>query len=227
VFNWENAWKAAGEGSDPSFKIIDISPVLSARTAVFPGDQAFERSVVMDFPLGHSYALSSVRTTVHVGAHTDAPSHYHPQGRTIDQRELERYLGPCQVMWVDLPRGARILPEHLGNRPIHAERVLFRTGSFPDPDLWNGDFNSLSPALVDYLADRGVTLVGIDTPSVDPADSKGLESHNRIHERDLAILEGVILKSVAEGLYTLIALPLRIEGGDASPVRAVLLETKK
>ena len=202
---------------------IDISPRISPRTAVFPGDQPFERTIALDFKAGDHLRLSRITTTVHVGAHADAPNHYHPDGVGIQDRGLRPYFGACQVIPVTLPRGERIRPKHLEDRQILAPRVLFKTGSFPDPDRWNGDFNSLSPELIDWLASRDVLLVGIDTPSVDPADSQGLESHHRIFEHDLAILEGIVLDAADEGLYELIALPLRIEGADASPVRAILL----
>ena len=205
-------------------KFYDISPLLSERTAVFPGDQAFERKVAMDFARGDPLALSSILSTVHLGAHTDAPSHYHRDGESIDQRGLHYYLGACQVVTISLPRGERILPEHLNGVAIRAPRVLFKTGSFPNPDSWNADFNSLSPELVDWLAVKGGLLVGLDTPSVDPADSKALESHQAIYRGNMAILEGVVLEGVPDGVYTLIALPLKIEGGDASPVRAILVE---
>ena len=122
-----------------------------------------------------------------------------------------------------LPRGERIRPEHLPHPP-RAPRVLFYTGSMPDPDVFNLDFNSLSPELSEQLVGFGVTLVGLDTPSVDPPDSKLLESHQAIYRHDLAVLEGVVLEGVPPGLYTLIALPLPIVGGDASPVRAVLVD---
>lgn len=203
-------------------KIHDISPVLSPRTAVFPGDTPLQREVALHFDRGHNLTLSAIRSTVHIGAHCDAPSHYHPDGASIDQRDLSRYLGPAQVVRVDLPRGSRIRPEHLGTAII-APRILLQTLSFPDPDVWNGDFVALSPELVDFLAAQGVVLVGIDTPSVDPAEDKDLASHNAIFRNDLAILEGIDLRGVAPGLYTLIALPLRLEDADASPVRAVLL----
>jgi arylformamidase len=101
--------------------------------------------------------------------------------------------------------------------------VLLRTGTFPDPDQWNEDFAALSPELVHALAAQGVRLVGIDTPSVDPMTSKALEAHNAVADHDMAVLEGVVLDAVPPGLYTLVALPLRIEGADASPVRAVLV----
>lgn len=204
-------------------KIWDISPPVHAGTAVFPGDVEFARNVSMDFPQDH-LALSSITTTLHIGAHADSSSHYHKDGKGIDQRPLERYLGPCQVIEVKLKRGERILPSHLLGSKIGAPRVLFKTGSFPDPDSWNNDFNSLSPELIELLADQGVVLVGIDTPSVDPSDSKGLESHQALYKRDLAVLEGIILDQVSPGLYTLVALPLRLKDADASPVRAILLE---
>ena len=157
-----------------------------------------------------------------MGAHTDAPSHYHALGTGISERSLDRYYGPCQVISVSIERGARILPEHIVT-PIEAPRVLFRTGTFPDPDAFNRDFAALSPELVHYLGDRGVQLVGIDTPSIDPCDSKKLEAHNAVADRDMAILEGIVLGHVAPGNYLLIALPLKIEGADASPVRAALV----
>jgi arylformamidase len=102
--------------------------------------------------------------------------------------------------------------------------VLIRTDSFPDPDAWNGDFNALSPELVDALHAEGVILVGIDTPSVDLADDKVLLSHRAIHAKDMAVLEGIVLSAVPDGLYTLIALPLKIRDADAAPTRAVLVE---
>lgn len=204
-------------------KIYDISPLISDRIAVFPGDQRFERQIAMDFTQGDHLALSAVRTTVHLGAHTDAPNHYHRDGKAIHERDLSYYLGRCQVITVHLPRGERIRLEHLKGTKIEAPRVLFRTDSFPDPDQWNGDFNSFSPELMDELARQKVILVGIDTPSVDPADSKALEAHQAIYRNNMAILEGIVLTNVPDGIYSLSALPLRIEGGDASPVRAVLI----
>ena len=204
-------------------KVYDISPVLSVQTAVFPGDTAFSRKEELSFAKGDHFALSSITSTVHIGAHTDAPNHYHPKGAGIDQRDLDFYLGTCQVITVELPRGKRIAPNDI-EVEIKAQRILFKTNSFPDPNHWNHDFNSLSPELIEMLAKKQVKLVGLDTPSVDPADAKELISHHAIYKNDMAILEGIILNQVNDGLYTLIALPLKIKDGDASPVRAILLE---
>jgi arylformamidase len=165
--------------------------------------------------------LSTLRATVHLGAHADAPSHYGHPAPSIEARPLELYLGVCQVMQVRAERGRRVSLEDL-NGEIGAERLLLVTGTFLDPTRWNEDFAGLEPELVDALHGLGVRLVGIDTPSVDLFDSKDLPAHQRFLAHDMAILEGLVLKDVPEGLYELIALPLKLEGFDASPVRAVL-----
>ena len=205
-----------------SAELVDISPLLSARTAVFPGDTPFSRSVLLDFSQGHNLLLSSLNSTLHLGAHADAPNHYHPHGTDIASRPLSIYFGPCQVVTSRVARGERILPHHISHAEITAPRVLFRTLSQPNPDEWNDDFNSLSPELIEFLAQKKVCLVGIDTPSVDPHDSKALETHNAIYKHDFAVLEGLVLSNVDDGFYILMAFPLKIEGADASPVRAVL-----
>ncbi len=176
----------------------------------------------MDMQSGDNLTLSTIRSTVHLGAHTDAPNHYAKDGAGIAARDLDYYYGLCQVLSVDLPRGERIMPHHIRGR-ITAQRVLLHTGSFPDPEQFNTDFNALSPELVAMLYQQGVRLIGIDTPSIDPFDDKALLSHNAVAERDMAVLEGIVLEDVPLGEYTLVALPLKLEGCDASPVRAVLV----
>jgi len=126
------------------------------------------------------------------------------------------------VLEVALAPRERILPRHLPAR-VRAPRVLFRTNSHPDPERFVETFNALSPELVHWLRDQGCVLAGLDTPSVDPYDSTGLESHLALFSSGMRCLEGLRLEGVAPGLYTLVALPLKIEGGDGSPVRAVLL----
>ncbi len=197
---------------------IDISPPLHAGIAVWPGDVAFSRELTCSFD-DAGVAASSVRTTLHAGAHADAPSHLHRDGASIDQRDLALYYGPCEVVEVMVAAGGRVPPVGA----VRAPRVLFKTGSSPDPDAFDEDFAALSPELIDDLALQGVVLVGIDTPSVDPFRSVGLESHKAAFANDLAILEGLVLDEVQPGLYTLIALPLKVVGADASPVRAVLM----
>ncbi|MEK6772860.1 MAG: cyclase family protein [Bdellovibrionota bacterium] len=204
-------------------EIIDISPMVSKKIAVYPGDKPFEENFLLEMSKGDNFTLSSIHTTVHLGAHTDAPNHYHPEGESIEKRDLSLYMGAVQVIQVDLGPGERIKPEHLKGKNISAPRVLFKTLSFPDPNKWNSDFVALSPELIDFLSQKKVKLVGLDTPSVDLSDDKELLTHHRIYEKNMAILEGVVLNHVSEGIYHLIALPLKIEGADATPVRAVLL----
>lgn len=207
-------------------RIIDISPPITSELAVWPGDVPFERSLNLSIAAGANIDLSSIQATVHLGAHVDAPSHYLLDGEGIAARSLSYYLGPAQVVRVSVARGQRVRPEHLMT-PIRAPRVLFRTDSYPDPNRFNTDFCSLSPALIEQLAGEGVRLVGIDTPSVDPVDSKDLPSHMMVAAHNMAILEGIVLDGVDDGVYTLVALPLSIVGADASPVRAILVEDSR
>ena len=200
----------------------DISPEITAATAVFPGDTPYQRKVALDFTRGDHLLLSSVQSTVHIGAHADAPNHYHAGGASIEARPLELYYGPCQVVRVQAPPRSRIGVEHLGGLRLQAPRVLLRTDSFVNPNCWHNDFNALSVALVNHLAAQGVRLVGIDTPSVDIADDAELLAHQAIFRHDMGILEGLLLQQVPDGVYQLTALPLRLRGADASPVRAVL-----
>lgn len=203
--------------------IFDISPLIESSLAVWPGDQAFQRQVALDFKQGDNLVLSNITTTLHLGAHADAPSHYHPKGRSIEHCSLETYIGPAQVVRIEgLKRGHRINLEHVKGLDIQAPRLIFATDSYPNPQSFNEDFCSLSPELIRYLAGLGVILIGIDTPSVDPFSSKALEAHNEVYKHRLAILEGLVLTDVPEGVYELIALPLKIKGADASPVRAIL-----
>ena len=142
----------------------------------------------------------------------------------MEKRDLSYYLGPAQVITVACKKGQRITVKDLAAVSIQASRVLFKTQSFPDPYHWNSDFMSLSAELIEFLSGKGVRLVGIDTPSIDLAEDKVLQSHHAVAKYDMAILEGIVLDHVADGLYQLVALPLPMEGADASPVRAVLLK---
>jgi len=201
--------------------IYDITPVISPTLRVWPGDTPPSREVLVDMKRGANLTLSTLRATVHLGAHADAPSHYGADAPCIEARSLDFYLGRCQVIRVAATRGERLSPGDLSSKVV-AERILFATGTYPDPRNFNEDFAALSPDLLDKLHGQGVILVGIDTPSVDLFDSKDLPSHQACLRHDMAILEGIVLEGVPGGIYELIALPLKLEGFDASPVRAVL-----
>lgn len=201
--------------------LYDITPPITPDLAVWPGDTAPQREVLMDLARGDSVTLSTLHATVHLGAHADGPNHYGADAPAIDQRRLDYYIGPCQVVRADVGRGQRVTMDDLRDA-VHASRVLIATGTFPDPTKWNEDFAALDPSLVDALSREGVRLVGIDTPSVDLFSDKTLASHQRFLAHDMAILEGIVLRDVPAGMYELIALPLKLVGFDASPVRAVL-----
>lgn len=218
-----------GTQKTASPKIYDITPVISERIGVWPGDIKFRREVSLDIEKGHNIGLSSMTMTTHLGAHTDAPNHYVAKGEAIDTRDLRRYMGRCLVIRATAPRGERVSKKHLESPWSEAsiwpaDKILVVTGSFPDSNNWNSDFNSFDPALIEEWANAGIRTIGLDTPSIDPETSKDLPSHKMVARFDMSIIEGVVLTGVPTGLvYTLIALPLRIEGADASPVRAILV----
>ncbi len=201
--------------------IYDISPPVTPDIAVFPGDTPWRREMLLDMARGDALTLSSMHGTCHLGAHADGPNHYALDGRSIDLQPLDRYLGRCQVIDTSTERGQRVLVAQL-QQTIEEERVLLKTGTWPDPTEFNPDFSGLSVELVEALGAAGVKTVGVDTPSVDTADSKDLPAHRAIYRYDIAILEYLDLSSVPAGVYELIALPLKLVGFDASPVRAVL-----
>jgi len=208
---------------DRMTKIYDISPAITPNLPVWPGDTPPSREVLLDMIRGDNITLSTLRATVHLGAHADGPNHYGKNAPAIHERSLDYYLGPCQVLRVNVARSTRIIPAMLP-RELMMPRVLFATGTYPDPQNWNADFAALSVELIDLLHDRGVITVGIDTPSVDLFESKDLPAHKALLRHDMAILEGLVLNDAPEGAYELVALPLPLVGFDASPVRAVLIK---
>jgi arylformamidase len=210
-----------------SHHIIDITPAITPDIAVWPGDTPVSREVLCEIEKGATVTLSTLRTTVHLGAHADGANHYGAGAAPIDAMPLARYIGPCHVVRARAERRAGGTRVAIGDidldiNAIRHPRILIHTGTFPDFTRWNSDFAGLDPTLVDLLADRGVTLIGTDTPSVDVQESKDLPAHKRFLTRDVSILEGLRLAHVAPGEYELIALPLPLVGFDASPVRAVL-----
>ena len=201
--------------------LIDISPLISEEIAVWPGDVAFSRSEMCSIKQGDNIDLSSMTTTLHLGAHVDAPSHYKKDEESIDELNLDPYIGHCQLIKLE-KKNARLIEAAEFEGKIRESRILFYTGSYPNPKNFNTDFRSFSPEAIEALAKKNVKLIGIDTPSFDLFESKDLASHKKLSEHGIRNLEGLVLEGVKEGRYELIALPLKIKGGDASPVRAIL-----
>lgn len=200
---------------------FDLSPAITPGLGVWPGDNAPSREILSEVVDGASVTLSTLRTTVHLGTHADAPAHTSVDGVTIDQVDPGRYIGPCQVMHLDVDAGTLIEPDDLPD-PVRRSRLLLATGTFADPQSFTTDWAVPSPTLIDHLATRGVGLLGTDAPSMDLFAATTMETHTALARHGIAILEGLLLEQVPAGDYELIAPPLSLVGFDASPVRAVL-----
>jgi arylformamidase len=203
-------------------KIWDISPAVDEDAAVFPGDTAYSQrlhfTLMPDCPVN----VNSITMSPHTGAHADAPMHYANGGAAAGALDLAPYLGACRVIHC-IDCGPLVLPHHL----VHAladvpPRVLLRTARTASQS-WES-FTALAPETLALLATKNVALVGIDTPSVDPASSQELPSHHTLLANNMRNLECLVLDDVPEGDYELIALPLKLMRADASPVRAILRE---
>jgi len=205
-------------------RLWDISPPLHAGSPVFPGDTPFSLQWPARIGPGCPVNVSTLTLSPHTGAHADAPLHYGDEGAAIGDVPLAPYLGPCRVIHA-IGCGPLVHWDHLAHA-LHdlPPRVLVRTYARMPQDRFDTDLPAYAPETIERLADRGVLLVGIDSASIDPADSKALSSHQVIRRRNLRVLENLLLDDVPEGDYELIALPLKLTTACASPVRAVLRE---
>ncbi|MEJ7687830.1 MAG: arylformamidase [Variovorax sp.] len=205
-------------------RLWDISPPVHEGAPVFPGDTPYRQRWAATIAPGCPVNVSEITLSPHVGAHADAPLHYDAAGATIGHVDLAPYLGTCRIIHA-IGCGALIEWEHLSHAVAKLPaRVLVRTYECAPVDRWDGDLAAFAPATIERLAALGVQLIGIDTASIDPADSKTLDSHQTIRRLGLRVLENLVLDDVPEGDYELIALPLKLVTADASPVRAVLRE---
>jgi len=200
---------------------IDLSPKLRPGIATWPDDTPFGHERTARIGPGCPVNVSRLVLSSHTGSHADAPLHWDAQGSAIDALEPERFIGPAVVVDVRGGQGLIGAASVLERLPDRAERVLIRQYD-RQPSNWDPDLRGLDPALGPALAARGVRLVGMDAASVDPASSKTLDAHWALGRAGITIVEGLVLDQVDAGEYELIALPLRIEGCDAAPVRAVL-----
>lgn len=207
----------------PPRQLWDISPAVSASAPIFPGDEPYALRWTARIGPGCPVNLSALTMSPHIGAHADAPLHYADGAADIAAVDLAAYLGPCRVIHA-IGCGALIGVDHLRHAAAGLPpRVLVRCCASADT-RWNPNFSAFAPETLAWLAAQGVCLVGIDTPSVDPADSKTLDAHQQLLRHGLRVLENLVLDAVPEGDYELIALPLKLAGACASPVRAVLRE---
>ncbi|MFS0556485.1 arylformamidase [Brevibacillus sp. 179-C9.3 HS] len=202
-------------------KIYDISRPLSAGMPTWPGDTPFH--YVVNWPKSESGSVNvgKVTMSVHTGTHVDAPFHFDDDGRKMAALPLDLYVGAARV--VELSGRTSIGPEDIEQIELEGvERLLLKTLSWNEPEHFPSTICYLRPELPAFLAEKGVRLIGVDVPSVDPLDSKELAAHHALHQHDIHILEGLLLDEVEPGDYELIALPLPLVEADGSPVRAVL-----
>lgn len=202
-------------------RIWDISPTLSAAIPVWPGDTPFSSDTTWDIEPGCPVKVSKISLSTHTGAHCDAPSHYDENGLAIDAVALDAYIGPCRV--IDCTGIHVVQPHHIQHALADVPpRVLLRTYLQAPQAQWDEAFNTIAADTIDLLAQHGAVLIGLDTPSLDPQNSKTLDAHHAVRRHGMAILEGIVLDHIEPGDYELIALPLKLQGMDASPVRAIL-----
>jgi arylformamidase len=204
--------------------MIDATRPLHPGLGVWPGDQPFRLEWTSRVATGDPVNVGAVRMGVHTGTHLDAPFHLFDGASTVDRVPIGTLVGPATV--VDARgRGSigRALVADALSRSAGCERFLFRTGAWAAAgDRFPTTFPCIDSEAVSALREAGALLVGTDAPSVDPFESTELNAHRALLSAGICILENLLLDDVEAGRYDLIALPLRIVGADASPVRAIL-----
>lgn len=202
-------------------KVHDVSAPLGRETAPWPGDTPFELERTARIEDGDSCNVSAFTTSPHNGTHVDAPLHVDPGAAAVDGLPLEAFLGPAVVL--DREEALGTDADGLVGIVPRGSRVLLRSGR-ADPRSFPDRIPGVPPAWIDALAEREAPLLGVDLPSVDPAFSEEMPAHHACVRHGIQVLENLVLVDVPPGRYRLVALPLRLEGADASPVRAVLIE---
>jgi arylformamidase len=206
-----------------NLKIIDISQTLNHSTPVWPGDTPFSFKLNWTKEQSGSVNVGTFTMSTHTGTHIDAPYHFSNNGTQVSDLPLERYIGNALV--VDVAKTESITIEVLTEINFNSvDMVLFKTNSWYNHSQFPKSITYLESEVASFLSEKGIRLIGVDVPSVDPLDSKTLDAHHALHKHNIAILEGLVLNDVNSGIYELIALPLKIEGADGCPVRAVLIE---
>ncbi|MBT2571839.1 arylformamidase [Planococcus sp. ISL-110] len=201
-------------------RIIDISMELSNDTPEWPGDMPFSYELSVTTKQSGSVNVGKLQSSTHIGTHVDAPFHYDDQGIQIHELPLDVYLSKAQV--VDVSGLSKIHSSDLEPIEKGITALLLKTVSWKDRSRFPEKWPVFDESIAEWMADHGVRLLGVDVPSVDPETSKELPMHHAMNRHQRFILEGIVLDDVAEGVYQLAALPLKIKGGEGSPVRAIL-----
>lgn len=201
-------------------KIFDISMALDAQTPEWPEDVPFNFRLSVTQEQSGSVNIGELSTSTHMGTHIDAPFHYDKNGMKVDELPLDVYLTKAQV--VDVAEIQNVSVENLPEIAEDVQAVLLRTAAWQDRTAFPVSWPEFDTAIAEWMARKGIRLLGVDVPSVDPQTSKDLPMHQAMNRNGRFILEGIVLDGVPAGVYQLAALPLKITGADGSPVRAVL-----
>jgi arylformamidase len=200
---------------------IDISRTIADGAPVYPGDTPPAIGPRCQLSRGDPYNILEFRFSGHVLTHVDAPRHFLPGGAAMDELPPERFMGPAEVIEVD---GPAVEPEHVPQAAAGLN-LLFKTrnSSRLNSPEFDAGYVYISAAAAETIVERGANLVGIDYLSIDRYGDETYPAHHTLLGAGIVVLEGIDLSGVEAGRYTLVALPLKISGGDGSPVRAVLI----
>lgn len=205
---------------------IDISQPLTNTIGHWPQDTPFSYALSFTKEETGSVNIGKITTSLHTGTHVDAPFHFDDEGKTIDQLPIDTFIGVARV--VDISHQEIISKTDLKSINFNKIDQLLLKTSLPNiPERFPDKIPKLTSDIASFLRKKGIKLLGIDLPSVDPITSKQLYTHHALHREGIHILENIMLDEINEGMYELIALPLPIIGGDASPVRAVIRPLKE
>jgi len=208
----------------PGRRLRDISVVVRPGTPEWPGDTPYSCRWGWSISAGASVNVSAITMSPHVGTHADAPLHVRDGWSASEALDPSAFVGPAIVIGVERAEGPIDSSALAARLPARVHRLLLRTGRTIADGAFPASWPALTPACARWLIDRGLRLLGVDAPSVDDRESKALETHHALFDGGASVLENLDLRGVPDGRYELIALPLRVAGLDAAPVRAVLVE---
>jgi arylformamidase len=210
-------------------KILDISRTLTNDLAPWPGDKPFRFDLTRAIADGAVVNLGAISLSVHNGTHGDAPFHFDSSGATIERVEVENYVGRAVVVdfteeFADNDKELIEIDDLQKQAAAIAQtsRLLIKTNVWRDSTIFPEKIPVIARGVADWLAEKGVLLLGLDLPSVDTIDAKVLKNHHALGRAKIAIIESLDLSGVEPGVYNFAALPLKIAGGDGAPVRAIL-----
>ncbi|PQZ57693.1 MULTISPECIES: arylformamidase [Bacillus] len=200
---------------------IDISQPLNNDIATWPGDTPFSYEVSWSKEDSGSVNVGKLTMSIHTGTHIDAPFHFDNDGKKVLDLDIHVYVGAARV--IDVSGLESIGKKELERFNLEGvERLLLRTSSHGKAQEFPEEIPYLRADIAPFLSNKGIRLIGVDVPSVDPLDDKELAAHHQLFKHGIHILENVVLDHVADGDYELIALPLALTDADGSPVRAVI-----